>query len=358
MTAACAILGDVRQAIAVRSVADHGGLVRHVTDLFLVNAPALGEDEIALFDDVFNALVREIDTAARALLALRLASVQNAPTGLMRTLASDDEPDVACPVLRHSERLDDRALVSAAQRQSQEHLLAISQRRSLSEAVTDVLVHRGDGQVLLSVAANSGARLSEQGFAHLVRHAESDDALAERVGRRKDIPPQLFAVLIRAASEHVRANLQDELLHDAREIQRSVQSAATHVARKHEADARNLEAVRASVERLHREGQLDDEQIRAFAADGLLEEVKVALMLISDLPAPFIDQALKQENGEMLLVIARATGLSWSTVKNILQLPIWRRPAMASEIRHCLARYEKLGRATAADIMKFYKARL
>jgi len=59
----------------------------------------------------------------------------------------------------------------------------------------------------------------------------------------------------------------------------------------------------------------------------------------------------------MLLVIARATGLAWATVERILRLPIWRRPATTGELRHCLARYEKLGESTACDIMRFYKAR-
>ena len=70
MTASVDILADVRKAISTRSVSDHRGLVRHVTDLFVVNAAVLCEDEIALFDDVLNELIHEIDTAARALLAL------------------------------------------------------------------------------------------------------------------------------------------------------------------------------------------------------------------------------------------------------------------------------------------------
>lgn len=358
MTAPMAILNDVRNAIVVGSVTNRGGLVRHLTDLFLVNANELRDDEIAQFDDVLNDLVREIDTAARALLAIRLAMVGNAPTNLMRTLACDDHPDVACPVLAHSEQLDDPVLVMAARLKSQEHLFAISRRRSLSEVVTDVLVHRGDAQVLLSVAGNAGAQLSENGFVYLVERAEHDDGLAERIGRRKDVPPQLMAMLIRDASERVRATLEAVLPEAAHEIRRSVRSAAMHVAGRHEGESRDVNTAHAMVEKLHRQGDLDDEQIRSFAGDGLLLETKVALSLISGLPAAFIDQVLRQEGGEMLLVIARATGLSWATVKHILRLPIWRRPAMPTEIGHCLARYEKLGRTTAIDIMRFYKARL
>jgi uncharacterized protein (DUF2336 family) len=357
MSASVAILADVRTAICTRSVSDHRGLVRHLTDLFVVNAAALRDAEIALFDEVFNELIREIDTAARALLALRLACVRNAPAGLMRTLAWDDEAEVACPVLMHCGQLDDPTLEAAARRKGQEHLLAISRRESLSPPVTDALVERGDAQVLLSVAGNAGACFSEQGIERLIERARGDDSLTEHIGRRKDIPPPAFALLLHAASERVRAKLQAELAHPAREIEQSVRDAARHVARRHENEIRDVEAAHASVQKLHREGQLDDEQLRSFAEDGLVEEVRVALSLISDLPLPLIDQALRQESGEMLLVIARATGLGWATVERILRLPIWRRPATAGEIRHCLARYEKLGEATAADIMRFYRTR-
>lgn len=358
MSAPTTILRTVQAAIAARAVNDRAGLVRHVTDLFLVNATTLGEQEIAHFDDVLNALVREIDTAARALLALRLAPVSNAPTLLMRTLAQDDEPDIACPVLTQSERLDDATLLAVARHKGQEHLFAMSRRRWLSEGVTDVLVERGDGQVLLSVAENAGARFSADGFARLVTRTEGDDILCERVGRRKDIPPRLLAQLIKLASERVRATLEAELPQQSRAIGRAVQSAALHVARRQESEASDADAVRASVAQLHQQGQLDDEQIRSFAEDGQLGEVKVALALVSDLPAAFIDEVLAQENGEMLLVIARATALSWATVRNILRLPIWRRPATSAEIASCLTRYERLGSDTATEIMRFYKTRL
>ena len=357
MSASAAILSDVRTAMSMRAVSDHRGLVRHLTDLFVVNAAALAEAEIALFDDVLNDLIREIDNAARALLALRLASIRNAPARLMRSLARDDNAEVACPVLTHSEQLDDLTLEAMVRCRSQEHLLAISRRSSLSPPITDALVECGDSQVLLSVAENSGARFSERGMERLIERAKGDDGLTERMVRRRDIPPTAFALLVQTASEHVRAKLQAEFPHTARRVEESVRDAARHVTRKHENEGRDVKAVHASVQRLHSQGQLDDEQLRSFAEDDLLEEVRIGLSLISGLPLPLIDQALKQENGEMLLVIARATGLAWATVERILRLPIWRRPATAGEIRHCLARYERLSDATACDIMRFYRTR-
>jgi hypothetical protein len=65
----------------------------------------------------------------------------------------------------------------------------------LSEAVTDILVERGDQLVALSTARNRGAKISDFGFSTLVRRAEGDDPLATCVGARPEIPPHLFVKL-------------------------------------------------------------------------------------------------------------------------------------------------------------------
>ena len=46
------------------------------------------------------------------------------------------------------------------------------------------------------LVANSGARFSETGYGALVQKAEVDDALAEKVGQRIDIPKHLHRQLI------------------------------------------------------------------------------------------------------------------------------------------------------------------
>ena len=103
-------------------------------------------------------LAAAIEAKARVELSNRLAPIANAPSGVIHLLAFDDDIAVAEPVLLHSPRLDDSALVANANSKSQRHLFAISQRQRLSEAVTDILVQRGDRLVVHSVAKNAGAK--------------------------------------------------------------------------------------------------------------------------------------------------------------------------------------------------------
>ncbi len=70
-----------------------------------------------------------------------------------------------------------------------------------------MLVRRGDRDVARSVAGNRGARISENGFLRLVKRAEDDGMLAEKVGLRPDIPPQMFRELLTKATAVVHKRL-------------------------------------------------------------------------------------------------------------------------------------------------------
>src|ERR1700737_2031912 len=174
----------------------------------LLIAGGYSDDEIWTFGEVIGRLADEIEVAARAQLARRLARIDNAPVNIIHKLAFDDSIDVAGPILRDSERLEAYALVANVCTKSQSHMLAISKRKSIDETVTDVLVTRGDKEVVNSVAKNNGARLSDFGFLHMIKRAEGDSILAEQLGLRRDIPRHIFQQLIAKASDDVKKRLE------------------------------------------------------------------------------------------------------------------------------------------------------
>src|SRR4030088_2303284 len=194
--------------LAHGTVARRVETLRRVTDLFINGAVDFSDEQIALFDDVFQCLTDRIETAAKALLANRLAPIDTAPPLTVRALAFDDLIEVAAPVLSRSERLDDEALIETARNKSQAHLMAISTRKVLSGAVTDVLVLRGNDEVIQSTVTNPGAEFTDRGFTRLVNRAEGDDNLATCVGLRPTIPRHLFLKLLAKASDTVRQRLE------------------------------------------------------------------------------------------------------------------------------------------------------
>jgi uncharacterized protein (DUF2336 family) len=257
----------------------------------------------------------------------------------------------------HSERLDDPALVRNAREKSQEHLLAISQRQSLSEAVTDVLVARGDQQVVLTTARNRGARFSNKGYAKLVERSQGDDTLAECVGSRPDIPSHLFLILLAKASKAVQDKLEALHPYAKRQVRQAVAEATIRIRDQSLAATPSSLAARASVEELRDAGQLDAEKIAALAKAGRFDETTAALALICDLPFEFVLRAMTQDRAETALVLIKAAELPWPTAKAILALRSANRPMAPDEMAQCLASFERLKPATAQEIARFYRLR-
>src|SRR2546425_1413860 len=122
------VIDDLETTLQSGSAARRHELLRRVTDLFLGGADNFSEDQILLFDDVMSRLISHIEETALAELSVRLAPVANAPVGVIRRLACDDDIVISGPVLEQSERLTDDDLVDIARSKSQEHLLKIAGR--------------------------------------------------------------------------------------------------------------------------------------------------------------------------------------------------------------------------------------
>src|SRR4051812_45696436 len=109
MTEAKSLLQELNETILRGSPESCARAVRHATDLLI--AGRYTEDEIWIFGEVIGRLADEIEPAARAQLAKKLAHTHKAPINVVKKFAFDDCIDVAGPLLRHSERIDAGTLV-------------------------------------------------------------------------------------------------------------------------------------------------------------------------------------------------------------------------------------------------------
>jgi uncharacterized protein (DUF2336 family) len=331
--------------------------LRRVTDLFMVGASRYSEEQVSLFDSVIARLAADIEARARAELAERLADVPNAPLAVVKRLAADDIIDVSGPILSRSPRLDDETLVSIAEKKGQDHLLAISNRHSISEVVTDVLVMRGNQQVVRTVAQNAGARFSEEGFGVLVKRSEGDDVLASHLGVRKDMPKHHLAKLVETASDAVRRKLAAANPLAAIEIRRVLAELAARVKTEVGATARDYTAAKAQIADMRSAGKFGEAETRVFAQLGKFEETVAALSALCGLPIEVIESTFQGDNSDMCLVIARAAGLSWPTAKQILLLQSTAGSLSEQDLARAKDNFEKLQPATAQRVVRFYQVR-
>jgi uncharacterized protein (DUF2336 family) len=349
------LLDELQTTLAHGTVARRVETLRRVTDLFINGAVDYSDEQIGLFDDVFQCLMDHIETSAKALLANRLAPISTAPPLTMRALAFDDLIEVAAPVLSRSERLDDEALIETARNKSQAHLMAISLRKVLSRAVTDVLVLRGNDEVIQSTVNNPGAEFSERGFTRLISRAEGDDDLATCLGMRPTIPRHLYLKLIAKASAAVRARLEAAHPQQAGEVPTAVREATRLARSAPSAISQETAIAHALVKSLYEDGRLDERQVAAFAEAGKFDEANAAIAALANVSVSIAEDMMVETRAEGVMILAKVSGMSWLTVEAIINMRDALSGSDRSDLGACKATYERLRSSTAQQVLRFHR---
>jgi len=346
------LIPELEGAIEHGSAAKRAVMAQRVTDLFIDVADRSDAAHVALFDEVLGRLIERIESPARAGISRRLAPVEGAPAGVVRRLAGDGDIEVAEPVLRVSPRLADSDLAAIARRMGPRHLLAIAQRSTVAALVADILVERGDQVVLQAVAANKSARLSDLAFGTLVERAVGDDALAETVGRRPDIPAAHLRRLVKEAAEAVRRRLMAAASAAPGEIGEAPAPISADMGA---AAAPAYAQAQRTVVALVRAGELDEAALIAFARNGQFEETVAALSALARLPIAAVERILRGDRLDALLIVGRAIGIAWATVKAVLALRS--EPANRHSLDDAKTNFERLPRQGAQRVVQFWRDR-
>jgi len=356
-TTTTSLIDDLERALSAGSNAQRITMLSRITDLFVEGAERFSTGQVNLFDEVLAKLANAIENKARAKLAIRLAPITNAPAGVIRMLAFDDDIEVARPVLTASERIEEADLVANAHSKGQQHLAAIAERKTLSEEVTEVLVARGDRQVVHSVVRNNGARFSDAGFRMLVKRSAGDDALAAQVGVRRDLPRQHFLQLLQEASAAVRSRLAAENPAAGAALEAVLGDVVGGIRSETRKVSRDYAAARARVEALHKAGRLGENEIHGFARERRFEETAIALSLVAGMEIDVVERALLDPGHEIALILCKLTGFSSTTAKAILLLKQAGRGMSAQDLDQALASYARLQIETARRVFGFYRTR-
>jgi uncharacterized protein (DUF2336 family) len=351
------LIQELEHAIASGTPKKRQKALTLITDLFIAGSGRYSSDQIALFDDVLVTLSATIEMKARVRLSKRMATIPDAPAKVVRSLAFDDEAAVAAPMLKDSPQLTDDDLVAAAGSKSQSHLQAITQRRELSEAVTDALVEHGDRDVVRSVARNSGARFSDVGFGKLIARARGDDMLARYVGTRRDIPRHHFLKLLETASASVRSKLEAANPDVGETIRDIVAEITTHISHEVRSASQEHAKAKARVKRLCTTSQFSEADVHAFARAHNFEQTVVALSVLGNFPIELTERALLDESPDMVLILAKAARCCWSTTKAILFMSAANRSMSVMDLDHAFANFDRLQVQTAKQALEFYSMR-
>jgi uncharacterized protein (DUF2336 family) len=328
-----------------------------IAELFLQDAPRLQPSHVELFDVLLIDLVPFTEMVARAELAERLSFLANAPRTLVGRLARENEILVAAPILRRSPVLEQGVLLEVAQLKGQGHLLAMSERSELSSDLTDVIVRRGDRDVIRRAAANAGAAFSDKGYSELIKRAGRDGVLTLAVGQRADLSDARLKDLLAGSLDVVRRRLLDVA---KPERHAAITQAMIELAGLHEAveGRRDFVPAQRTIVGLHGAGQLNEAALFAFAKSYQYEESIAALAAMSGVKIATLDRLISGDRYDPILIIAKTLGLEWATVRALILMRLGPNRIVAPEdIESARVNFARLMPSTAERVVGFWMAR-
>jgi len=291
-----------------------------VAQLFqsLSAAGSLNPDQVAVFDSVLLRLMERMDARKLAELSGALAEVASAPQATVRRLARHESASVAAPVLLKSPSLTEADLIDVATHFGQQHLVAISNRPSLNEALTDAILKHAGKEAARVLARNPSAWFSALGFTALLILAERDDHVAESLGSRPDLPAESLKKLLTRTTEVVRARLLKSASPEVRERVQAVldREAPAEVPRTAAFD--DYTAAKAAIVVLNKSGKLNDSSVNRFAIRREYPNVIAALSLLSGATIEVVAPLMEEEDGSGLIIACRGSRLNWQTTAAVL----------------------------------------
>jgi uncharacterized protein (DUF2336 family) len=357
MTPFDSLIDETQEVQPPRSTNRAVRALSRITDLLVAGAGRYSTQQIEMFDEIFKTFVSVIELKVRARLAFQLATNPDAPAALLQAFAFDDDIAVAGPVLKQSTSLSESSLLVASATKSQSHLCAIAQRQSISESVTDILIERGERDVVHAVAKNSGACISDCGFKGLVSRAADDAELALHVGSRRDIPRHHLVILLEAAS----AEVCEKIVAVNSQLIEAVEGAVTEVADEIGLEIRNESTDHAKakkkVRRLKYWRELGEGKVHAAARAQDFEQVALALSTLARCPIEVVERAVLDENPGAVQVVAKAAGCSWATVKSLLLMRAAGRRLSKSDLDQARKNFEGIETQTAQRVLEIQNSR-
>ena len=357
MTVATSLIPGLDEIVRRGDPRRRDEVARAISELFFQDAAKLGPELVDLFDNLLIDLVPHAELRARIDLAERFSQFANAPRHLVGQLARENEIMVAGPVLRRSPVLDEAALVEIARLKGQGHLLAMTERPLLSARITDVLVERGDRDVVRRAAGNAGAKFSPGGYSELIKRASQDGVLTLKIGQRDDLSGDQLKTLLNGTIDVIRRRLT-EVVKPAR--QDEIRRAITEIedAAHPPGPRRDFTDAQRTVLGLHREGHLGESALLGFAKANKYEESVATLSAMSGVKLPTLDRLISGDRYDPILILGRVMNLGWPTVRALIVL--WygpqRSPADA-DIEAARVNFAKLMPSTAERVVNFWRTR-
>ncbi|GAB4575924.1 MAG: hypothetical protein Tsb008_18140 [Rhodothalassiaceae bacterium] len=262
---------------------------------------------------VIETLARDSLPRVRAIVAEEIKRSSLVPRDIVRKLAQDVEEIVSCPILEYSPLLNDddlREIIAAGL--SENALVAIARRASVSEAVSDDIAATLEIPAVAALLANPNAQIREETLDRIIDQAREEAALHRPLALRP-------ALSIRAM-KRIAGFVASALVHRMLEVNPIGDAAAEDLLDKvrkrinsERVDDSEEARIAAEARDCFARGMIDDAFIAERIEANQREFVIQSLALLADVPTKVVRAVIGSKSGRAVTALAWKAGLRMRT---------------------------------------------
>lgn len=277
-------------------------LSQAITDLFASTDLSVREQEMVA--DIMITMLRQAELDLRTAIAERVATLEKAPLRVVLYLSNDDI-DVARPVLSNSPVLEDMDLMYLIQTQKSAYWQAIATRAGLPGTVVRALVDTRDAPTATTLVKNDKVEIPKDCFTTLTEMAAGTRDLCAPLLQRADLPKELVAKLYTYASQKI----ENALVREAGPMPAAIQETIADITLEMVDAANNsytpsdlmLQAARS----LHAKNQLNVDTMMKALKLGQIASFMAQLSAYADIPVARVKEFMLEPMGDTLAAICR-----------------------------------------------------
>jgi uncharacterized protein (DUF2336 family) len=260
--------------------------------------------------------------------------------------------------LARSPALSDDDLITLAQTKDQEHLRAISRRDQVSEAVSDVIVDRGDDDTLGTLLRNEQAVLSRAAHEAVIDRAAINPDLHHVVVKRQSVPIDLLNEMYFM----VEAKLRDEILAknaamDPAQLDAALETGRKRVAFRDGALPPDFDEAEAAIKAQQAAGSIGPSTLAAYLRNGETTKFLVALALQADIDFHTARRILEKRELDALAIVCKAANFDRTLFLTFAVLVLGREADAMGRAREYGQLYNELTKDVANRTIRFWRMR-
>lgn len=338
-----------------KSAESRSRLSEIIVDLFDNQASVLTERQRTLMYGILQTVINDIEASVRQAVAGRLALMDDVPRELVSQLAND-EAKIAFPILSKSGLLRDSDLVEIVKLRTEEHMLAITMRRNVSETVSQALVDAGHEPVIISLLKNANAKISETTMEYLVEQSERVDSFQEPILNRDDLNPELAKRMFLWVSAALRQHIVSQFDLDKSTVDELLEQVTTdEISAKPAHEKKKVEQL---ADALKDEGLVTVDMLLTALNEGEVPLFIALFSKVTKLREHLVQRLLFEQGGEGLAIACKAIGMSPDEFARLFKLSNVAKAGTQEEIEIRLplvaSFYESTPRKAAIDVLRLW----